>query len=180
MDDREIIKLYFDRNETAISETEKKYGRLCHKIASGIISDAQDINECLNDVSLSLWQAIPPESPNNLCAFVAKIARNTAITKLRYLTASKRNRNFEISLSELDEIIPDKTDYYNIEDKQLGRWISDFLYSIDETARNIFIRKYWFFDSVESLSRQFSCSETKIKSVLFRTRKKLKHYLSEE
>ncbi len=177
VDDREIIELYFERNESAISETDKKYGKLCRKIANKIIGDEHDSDECVNDTYLGVWNAIPPEKPNSLCAFVARIARNLAINRLKYRAAAKRNSGITVSLSELEEIISDTSTLDNIEDMELGGWISDFLYMQDEETRNIFVRKYWFFDSVEELSLQYGYTESKIKSILFRTRNKLRMHL---
>ncbi len=180
MEDREIIELYFDRNEQAIVETERKYGRLCHKIAHRIIGNEQDAEECVNDVYLGVWQAIPPQRPSSLSAFVAKIARNLALGRLKYRTAAKRNPDVLLSLSELEEVIPDTSGFDEIEDREVGHWISEFLMAEDEEVRRIFIRKYWYFDSVADLAEKFGHSEAKIKSTLFRTRNKLRTYLAEK
>ncbi len=180
MEDFEIIELYFNRDELAIAETERKYGRLCRKIANKIIGNEHDADECVNDTYLGIWQAIPPQRPNNLCAFVAKIARNLAIGRLKYRVAAKRSCEALVSLSELEEVIPDVSSFDDIEDREVGRWISDFLYSENEEVRNIFIRKYWYFDSIEELSEKYGYSKPKIKSILFRTRNKLREYLAEK
>ncbi len=178
MEDREIIELYFKRDENAIPETDYKYGRLCRKIAVRIIGDEHDAEECINDTYFGVWNAIPPERPASLCAFVAKIARNLSITRLKYRAAAKRNSGVLLSLSELDEIIPDTApEIDRIEDKELGEWISTFLYSEPKETRNIFIRKYWFFDSISEIAEQYGYTESKIKSILHRTRNKLKLYL---
>ncbi len=178
MQDFEIVELYFARDERAIAETERKYGKLCHKLANRIIGDEQDAEECVNDTYLGLWQAIPPQKPNSLCAFAAKIVRNLAISRLKYRNAAKRNAGVILSLSELDEVIPDTAGFEDIDDGAIGRWISEFLYEQTQEVRNIFIRKYWCFDSVAELSGRFGYSEEKIKSILFRTRKKLREHLT--
>ncbi len=179
MEDYNIIDLYFKRDERAISETSEKYGKLCHNIASRIVGDHQAAEECVNDSYMALWQRIPPERPNSFCAFIVKIVRNISIRRLKYRLADKRNPEVLISLDELEEIIPDGESFKHIEDKELGSWISEFLYKEKEVTRNIFIRKYWYLDSVGDLSRKFGYSESKIKSILFRVRNKLKGYLEE-
>ncbi len=180
MEDREIIDLYFKRDEAAIPETDIKYGRLCRKLAGRIIGDEHDAEECVNDTYFGVWNAIPPERPNSLCAFVARIARNLAISRLKYHAAAKRNSNMTVSLSEIEEIIPDTSVIDSVEDMELGGWISEFLYREDEVTRNVFIRKYWFFDSVEEISKEYGYTESKIKSMLFRTRNKLRFYLNQK
>ncbi len=180
MEDHEIVALYFDRNEQAIAETQRKYGRLCHSIAMKIIGNEQDAEECVNDVYLGVWQAIPPERPDSLAAFVSRIARNLSIGRLKYRTAAKRDAGIVVSLSELEEVIPDPSSFEAVEDREVGRWISDFLYGEDEEVRRIFLRKYFYFDSISELAEKLGYSESKIKSILFRTRNKLKVYLTEK
>ncbi len=180
MEDHEIIALYFDRNEQAIAETQRKYGKLCLGLARRIIGNEQDAEECVNDVYLGVWQAIPPQRPSSLSAFVAKITRNIAIARLRYRKASRRDSDAMVSLSEIEEIIPDPDAYEAVEDREIARWISEFLYEEDEEVRNIFLRKYWYFDSIATIADAFGYSESKIKSLLFRTRNKLKNHLAEK
>ncbi len=178
MEDRDIIELYFNRNEKAIAQTAAKYGKLCHKIAHHILRDEGEAEECVNDAYLGAWEKIPPANPTSLCAFVAKIARNQALNRLKYKLAEKRNPAALVSLSELENILPDMEVFDEIEDRELGQWISDFLWEEPEETRNIFLRKYWYFDSIEQIATQFGYSESKIKSLLFRTRNKLKAYLT--
>ncbi len=180
MEDNEIVELYFKRDENAIAQTQQKYGKLCHGIAKKIVGNESDAEECVNDTYYGIWQAIPPERPSNFCAFVAKVARNLSLVRLKYMSADKRNAEALLSLSELEEIIPDACAFEDIEDREVGGWINDFLYAEDEETRNIFIRKYWYFDSIDELSRRFGHSHSKIKSLLYRTRNKLKEYLTEK
>ncbi len=180
MEDNEIIELYFSRNERAIAETQTKYGKLCYSIANKIVGNEHEADECVSDTYLGIWQAIPPERPNCFKAFVAKIARNNALSRLRYNTAAKRNADAVLSLHELEEIIPASSRFDEIEDREVGKWISEFLYVEKEETRNIFLRKYWFFDSITEISERYGHSEAKIKSILFRTRNKLKGYLTEK
>ncbi len=180
MEDRKIIDLYFARNEQAIVETERKYGRLCHALAYRITGNRQDAEECVNDTYLGVWQAIPPQRPSSLSAFVAKVAHNLAVARLRHNTAAKRSPDVLLSLDELEEIIPDAASFEAIEDCDVGGWISEFLWAEKEEVRNIFIRKYWYFDTISDLAERYGHSESKIKSILFRTRNKLKVYLTEK
>ncbi len=178
MEDRDIIALYFSRDEQAIAQTAAKYGKLCHKIARQILRDEGETEECVNDAYLGAWNKIPPANPVSLCAFVAKIARNHALSRLKYKLAEKRNPDALVSLSELENVLPDLSAFDEIEDRELGQWISEFLWEEPEETRNIFLRKYWYFDSIEQIAEQFGYSESKIKSLLFRTRNKLKAYLT--
>ncbi len=180
MEDLAIIDLYFKRNQRAIFETSKKYGKLCHNIARKIVCDEHDAEECVNDTYFGIWNAIPPERPSSLIAFVAKIVRNLSISRLKHKKAARRNSEATVSLSELEEIIPDNSHFDELEDKELGQWISDFLHAEDDTVRNIFIRKYWYFDSIAELCEEYGFTEAKIKSILFRTRNKLREYLEEK
>ncbi len=180
MEDHAIIELYFKREESAIAQTAEKYGRLCHHIAARILNDHGDAAECVNDTYLALWQAIPPARPGILRAFVARIARNQALSRLRHATAAKRTPEALLSLDELEDILPDTAGFAEREDREVGQWISEFLAGEPEEVRNLFLRKYWFLDSIDTLCRKFGYSESKIKSLLFRTRNKLRHYLSEK
>ncbi len=180
MEDHDIIELYFERDEKAIDETARKYGKLCFGIANNIIGNENDAEECVNDVYLGVWNAIPPQRPGSFRAFVAKIARNLALTRLKYNKADKRSSHILVSLDELEEIIPHTDNFSLTDDRQIGGWISEFLYSQSEEIRNIFMRKYWYFDTVEELCQRYGYSESKIKSILFRTRSKLRIYLNEK
>jgi len=176
MDDSQIIELYFSRDEAAIRETNVKYGKLCLHIARNILDNPEDAEECVQDTFLAVWNAIPPAHPDNFSAFVCKIARNLSLKKLEYQSAAKRNADICISLTELESILPAP----NMETGDLSRLISAFLKTEKESARKIFLRRYWFFDSVSEIARQCACSESKVKSMLSRTRKKLAAYLQKE
>ncbi len=180
MDDLQIINLYFERNENAIKETESKYGKLCFNIARNILGNEADSEECVNDTYLSVWNAIPPKRPNNFVAFISKITRNISLKKLRFNTTLKRSSMVEISLSELEDILPDDCYHSDMEDEELGKVISNFLRTVNMEARNVFIRKYYFFDSVSEIATRYSFSESKVKSMLYHTRNKLRNYLHKE
>ncbi|AIQ37610.1 RNA polymerase sigma-70 factor, ECF subfamily protein [Paenibacillus sp. FSL R5-0345] len=181
MEDQGIVHLYLQRSQQAILETKKKYGAYCRVIARNIISNLSDVEECENDAYLAAWNAIPPNLPRNFPVFLGRITRNIALDKYGYNTAQKRNREFEVILTELEECLasPDtvETEY---EEGEIASLINQFLYSIDEQARNIFIGRYWYSYSIEELSMRFNMSSSKVKSILFRTRKKLRIHLNKE
>lgn len=182
MEDSEIVGLFFDRNEKAISETTLKYRHLCKKNAMNILGNLEDTEECVNDSMLVLWNLIPPNNPQSLSAFLCKIVRNQALKRHEYNSAQKRNPLLSQSIEELEGVVADKGDC--LEDttdaEHLGKLISDFLRTEKPDSRNVFIRRYWFFDSVQDISKSFGFSQSKVKSMLFHTRQKLKDYLLKE
>lgn len=180
MDDVMIIELYFARNEQAIHETDIKYGKLCFKVANNVLGNDEDSQECVNDTYLSVWNTIPPTRPDNFAAFICKIVRNLSLKKLDYNLAKKRNSNVPVSFSELEEILPDNRIDSDIEDEEIGKLISAFLRKEKADSRNVFIRKYYFFDSVSDIAGRYSFTESKVKNMLYHTRNKLREYLKKE
>lgn len=181
MDDEEIVSLYLQRSQQAIVETKNKFGAYCRVIVKNILSNASDVDECENDTYLAAWNAIPPNKPRKLLAFLGRIARNIALDKYIYNTAKKRNREFEVILTELEECLASpntvETEY---EAGEVVSLLNQFLYTIDEEARNIFIRRYWYSDCIEDISARFRMSNSKVKSMLYRTRNRLRDYLENE
>ena len=165
MDDLTIIELYFDRSEQAIDETDKKYGKLCRSLAGSILSSDEDAEECVSDAYLSVWNTIPPTRPNNFTAFLCRIVRNLSLKRLDYNTAQKRNGNITVPLSELEE---------------LGKLLSRFLRQEKAGARNAFIRRYYFFGTIADIAERYSFSESKVKSMLYHTRNRLRAFLKKE
>ncbi len=180
MDDRQIVELFFARSEDAVRETDAKYGMLCFRIAQNILGRDADAEECVNDAYLCLWNAIPPQKPDDLAAYVSKIVRNVSLKRLRFNSAMKRNIQAEVSLNELESILPDSMVESEVDDRQLGKLISAFLWRESESSRNVFIRKYFFFDSIHEIAERYSYSESKVKSMLFHTRRRLQNYLLKE
>lgn len=180
MNDLGIIELYFARDEQAIKETDNKYGKLCHNIAYNILGNKEDSEECVNDTYIGLWNAIPPARPNNFTAFVCKVARNLSLKRLEAMKRQKRSQAVLVSLDELAEILPDKNIADGITDEDIGKLISTFLKNEKEDIRNVFIRKYYFFDSISSIARRYSFTESKVKNMLYHTRTKLKDFLIKE
>ena len=181
MDDKEIIDLFNERSEQAISESEKKYGKYCYSIAYRIVENEDDAKEIVNDTYLKAWNTIPPKNPDSLCGYFGIIARSTAIDKLRYNISEKRTSSrVDLAIDELSECIP-KADTSDIVDSMaLGNAISMFLSSLSERNRNIFIRRYWYVDSISEISDNLSISENAVKSILHRMRNTLKKYLEKE
>ncbi len=180
MDDLHIIELYFNRDENAIIATDQKYGKLCFQIANNLLRNNEDSEECVNDTYLAVWNKIPPIRPYNFSAFICKITRNLSLKKLKLLNAKKRRSDAIVSIAEIEEVLPDNRITVDIDDKELGKMISDFLRDEKELDRNVFIRKYWFFDPISDIAKRYSLSETNVKSMLFRTRNRLRLYLRKE
>ena len=177
MDDLMIINLYFARNEQAIKETDRKYGKLCFRMAKNFLSNDEDSEECVNDTYLNAWNSIPPTRPSNLRAFLCKIVRNLSMKKLEFNSALKRAQNVTISYEELEEVLPDTQTAPGWEYENLGKIISEFLKAEKEDARNVFIRKYYFFDSISDIAGRYSFTESKVKNMLYHSRNRLKEYL---
>ncbi len=180
MNDLDIIELYFARNEQAIKETDEKYGKLCHDIAYNILNNNEDSEECVNDTYIGVWNAIPPARPNNFQAFVCKITRNLSLKRLESLSRQKRSQATLVSLDELAEILSDESIGDGVSDEDIGKLISRFLRNEKEEIRNVFIRKYYFFDSIGDIASRYSFTESKVKNMLHHTRTKLKDYLIKE
>ena len=179
MDDRSIIELYFARDERAISETADKYGKLCLRLAHNILGNAQDAEECVNDTYAGLWNAIPPARPERLDAYVCRITRNLSLKRLASLTRAKRDRAAIVSFAELEEILPDAC-YEGRREGEIAELINRFLREQKADVRNVFVRKYYFFDSVDEIAKRYGFGKSKVKSMLYHTRNKLKEYLKGE
>lgn len=179
MTDEAIVALYFARDEAAISESDRKYGVYCTKIAMNILSDVSDSEECVNDTWLGAWRSIPPKSPANLAAYLGKITRNLSINRFQKRHADKRGINeFALSLNELDECIPGGQPAEPETDaEQIGASISAFLRTQKELERRIFVRRYFFCDAIADLAAQLDMSESRVKSLLFRMRARLRKHL---
>lgn len=181
MDDKEIIDLYWARDEEAIRETSLKYGRLCAYIAGNILANKEDSEECVNDTYFAVWNAIPDKRPNKFLAFIGKITRNLALKKYEYVAAAKRSPSAVMSLDELGDCVSGRESVESeIENRQIESAIDDFLWQQDEMKRNIFIRRYWYFESIESICKRTGFGQSKVKSMLFEMRRKLRSYLEGE
>lgn len=182
LDDKSIIKLYFERSEKAIAETAQKYGRYCHYIAFNIVGNDSDAEECVNDTYLRTWKSIPPKHPKELRTFLGKITRNLALNKYEKMSAQKRGSGqIPLILDELYECIPDKNSDKRIDDDIIiKRTIESFLAGLQTQSRKIFIRRYWYMCSVKEIAEEYSISESKVCVSLYRTRENLRKILEEE
>lgn len=181
VEDKQIIELYFARDELAASATQEKYGGLLSGIALKILGESQAAEECINDAYLSLWRTIPPESPDNLRAYSCKIVRNTAFNQLRYSLAEKRSVHAEISLDELEETLSDGISPQAFENVDFKIVVNEFLEGLKPEARKVFLKRYFFLDTVPQIAADMGISESKVKSLLFRTRARFKsHILGKE
>lgn len=182
MEDSKIVSLYWARSEAAISETSSKYGRYCFSIAHNILTDAQDADECVNDTYLAAWNSMPPHRPSILSTFLGKLTRRISIDRFRIRGAAKRGGGeMTLVLDELDECLPSRDDTERtVELRELTRAIDGFLSALQETERTVFVCRYWFLVSVEEISERFGFSRSKTKTMLYRTRGKLREYLTKE
>lgn len=181
MENSEIIKLYWARNEQAVEETKKKYGIWLTGLAINIVKSHEDAEECVNDTYLAAWNSIPPNKPNYLFAYLARITRNFSYNLLNYHKADKRHALVVELSQELENCITsprDETCVY--ESREIAKTISDFLRTLPKEQCAVFMRRYWYSDSIALISNQFNMSESKVKSMLFRIRNKLKKYLKKE
>ena len=181
MEDRQIIELYWERAEEAIRETDVKYGRLCRYIAQNILASPEDSEECVNDAWLGLWNAIPPQRPERFSAFVGRVARNLALKRFDYLTAAKRSPEAVCSLEELGDCVSGReTVETEAENRRIEEAISRFLWRLEGEKRNVFLLRYWYFMSIEDICGRTGFGESKVKSMLYHTRQKLRDYLERE
>lgn len=182
MDDERILDLYWARSKSAIYETANKYGRYCFAIANNILQNREDAEECVNDTFLKAWEAIPPQRPSVLRVFLGKITRNLSLNAYNKQRAEKRGGD-EIALlySELEDCIPSSRDVEKeFESSLIIGTINSCLLSLDSESRMVFVRRYWYADSIKAIAAHFQMSESKVKSMLFRTRKTLRLYLEHE
>ena len=182
LEDEKIIELYFERNESAIAETSEKYGNYLYKIAFNILSDNEDSEESVNDTYVGAWNSIPPEKPNILSAFLGKITRYISLNKYRAKRTQKRGGGeIDIAFDEIEACIQRENNLYDeIEIKELAKSISDYLKQLPKTERQIFVCRYYYLDSLSDISKHFGFSQSKVASMLHRTRKKILSHLEKE
>lgn len=181
MEDRKIVALLFERSEQGMTELIAKYGKLLRHIAGNILSDPLDAEECASDTYLAVWNAIPPEQPRSLAAFCCAIARNTALTRCQRDTAQKRNSRYDVALDELADTLPALgTVESEYERRELSDGINRFLRQLPKGDRYLFVRRYYFGDSLSDLASQTGRTPRGISVRLFRIREKLQTYLRKE
>lgn len=182
MDDNTIVDLYLQRNENAIKETTLKYGKRLRALSYSIVCDSQTAEECENDTYVEAWGAIPPHEPREyLYAFLARIVRHVSLNCCRNRRRLKRQAVICELDAELERCIPSPDDgACRLDDIVLRDVLNSFLASLDETRRNMFVRRYWYLDSVADISRRFALSESNVKTTLYRCRERLREYLERE
>lgn len=182
MDDNKIVELYLLRDETAIRQTAEKYGSRLRALAYGIVNDRQTAEECENDTYMEAWNTIPPHEPRSyLYAFLARITRHKSLNCCRDRSRLKRSALICELSTEMEQCIPAPDDMAcRVDDLALRKAINGFLGKLDEEKRNIFIRRYWYLDSVADISKRFALSESKVKTTLFRCRNQLREHLKKE
>ena len=182
MEDNRIVDLYWQRNESAINETATKYGKYLHSISFHILSNDEDAEECVNDTYNDAWQSMPPHRPSILSTFLGKITRRISIDLWRKHSADRRGGGeMALALDELDECVSGNENVENeVERRELQQKLNDFLSELPRLERQVFMCRYWYMDSISDIAKQFDYSESKIKSMLFRTRNKLRMMLEKE
>jgi len=182
VEDREIVDLYWQRDERAIAETVARYGAYCNSIARNILHQTQDVEESVNDTWMNAWNSMPPHRPEILSTFLGKITRYICLKKWRERYTQKRGGGeAALALEELSESIPDGRSIDEaVQAKELAQIVNTFLNGLPETERDIFVCRYWYLDPVADISARYGCSQSKVKTMLWRTRKKLMLRLEKE
>lgn len=177
MNDRDIVALYFARDEEAIRESQQVYGSYCHAVAMNILNSASDAEECVNDTWLKAWRAIPPARPYDLKSFLGRITRNLSLDRFRTLKRHKRNRDLEVAMEELASAIPLPDD---TEDSLLKQLFGEFLAQTDSLNRRLFVGRYWHGYTVGKLAQHYGLTENAVSHRIARTRAALKEFLEKE
>ena len=182
MEEHQIVELFWLRSEDALEQAWEKYGRLLQQLCRNILEDPQEVEECVSDTVLALWNTIPPHEPRSyLYAFLARITRHKALNCCRDRSRLKRSAFLCELNAEMEQCIPAPDDMEcRMDDLALRNAINGFLGKLDEEKRNIFIRRYWYLDSTADISKRFALSESKVKTTLFRCRNQLREYLKKE
>ena len=180
MTDSQIIALFWERNEDAIRETDAAYGRKLYAVSDKILRSTQDAEESVSDTYMRAWETIPPQRPNYFFAYLAKICRNCSLSRLQWNSAAKRNAEVVSLTQEMENCIPDRSYERKLEGEEIGRVLNEFLDSISLESRLIFMRRYWYTDSIAEIAARYSISEGKVKTQLHRTRNKLQLFLAKE
>lgn len=182
MEDSRIVELFWERSEHAIAEVSDKYGNYCSYIAFRILQNRQDSEECVNDTYWKAWESMPPKRPDRLAAFLGKITRNLSLNRYEQIHAQKRGGGqVVLALEELNECVP-SGDFADrrIEDMELEECLNRFLGGLPAETRRIFLRRYWYFGTVQEIAAELGMTESRVKGILFRTRKKLKSCMEKE
>ena len=180
MDDTRIINMYLVRNEDAIAETDAAYGSRLLTIANRIVQSWEDAEESVSDTYMKTWESIPPTRPVHFFAYLAKICRHFALGKLDWNNAAKRKAEVVALTGEMEQCIPDVSRDRELAGRELGRLLNTFLGTLPTESRVIFLRRYWYVETIGEIAQRYGISESKVKTQLHRTRKKLSAYLAKE
>lgn len=180
MEDAKIIELFWARKEAAIAETAAAYGSRLQRLSVNIVESYEDAKECVNDTYLKAWNTIPPQRPTYFFAYLAKICRYLSFGKLDKMNAKKRKAEIVELSAEMELCIPDKRMEDKLEGEEIGRLLNRFLGNLSEENRLLFMRRYWYTDSIQEIADRFGFTESKVKVSLHRTRTKLRNYLESE
>ena len=180
MTDSQIIELYWARNEEAISQTDAAYGKKLHTLADRIVQNFEDAQECVSDTYLKTWQTFPPQRPNYFFAYLARICRNFALGVLDWKSAAKRKGELVELTAQMEACIPDPAHERKMEGQELGKLLNRFLEGLSYENRVIFLRRYWYLDTIEEIADRYGFSQSKVKTQLHRTRAKLHAFLEKE
>ena len=181
MDDNDIIELFWQRNQDAIVQTDLTYGPMCRALSRRILHNSEDAEECVNDSYYRLWERIPPERPQALGAYLSRIVRNVSLDRLRELGAVKRGGGAVAAvLDELRDLSAPEDAQSRLLAKELGLAVDRFLRTQPERSRNLFLRRYFYFESRSEIAERYGMAVTQVSVTLSRTRKKLRKYLIEE
>ncbi len=182
MDDKDIIELYFARDEKAITVTATRYKAYCLTVAQNVLGNREDAEECVNDAYMGAWSSIPPNRPSSLRAYLGKITRNAALKKWRGRNTAKRGGELALAYEELAECLPSAEDspHQNFEAAELTKHINSFVATLAETERRLFVGRYWYFYSVTDLAKSLGLSQSNAKVTLHRIRERLRTVLEKE
>lgn len=179
MEDRQILAMLWARDEEALDELAMQFGHRLQRLAKNILPNDRDVQECVNDTYLALWNSIPPQHPQPLAPYILRLCKNISVSRLRSLTAKKRS-SYEVALDELSEVVGTDSLEQTVNARLLGQAIDRFLTTLSEENRVIFLRRYWYGDSVPSIAQRMGLRENAVSVRLSRTREKLKQFLIKE
>ena len=180
MDDSKIIELFVGRNEDAIKHTDDTYGRRLFHLADNIVHNDQDAEESVNDTYMKAWDTIPPQRPEHFFAYIAKICRNFALKRIDWQKAKKRNAEVVTLTQEMENCIPDTYRHMEADERELGRILDAFLRTLTPENQMVFLRRYWYVDTIAEIAVRYGISESAVQMRLNRTRSKLAMYLAKE
>ena len=180
MEDAKIIALFWERNEQAVKETDTAYGGRLYSLSNRILNNREDAEESVSDTYMETWKSIPPKQPTYFYAFLASICRNLSLNRLDWNMAAKRKAEVVSLTEEMELCIPDTSLERTMRGKELGRILDAFLESLPKDSRLIFLRRYWYVDTIAEIAQRYGMTESKVKMQLSRTKEKLRTYLEKE